>query len=157
MEIAERQRKPDDAPLVRCVPCKNEGRVPCSKHDKGELPLEDSVLHCSLIAECAECGGAGWLDCSDCENPRWVDVLATKRDRSKACKGASDEIDGVMSMLGLQLNYLNVIAIPMIIGFADLLLNRGLDKWRNGMGLRGFQGIGLKYPPAPTYTPYADD
>ena len=41
--------------------------------------------------------------------------------------------------------------------FADLLLNRGLDKWRNGMGLRGFQGIGLKYPPAPAYTPYADD
>ncbi|MDF5949196.1 phage/plasmid primase, P4 family [Pseudomonas aeruginosa] len=41
--------------------------------------------------------------------------------------------------------------------FADLLLNRGLDKWRNGMGLRGFQGIGLEYPPAPAYTPYADD
>jgi putative DNA primase/helicase len=41
--------------------------------------------------------------------------------------------------------------------FADLLLSRGLDKWRNGMGLRGFQGIGLRYPPAPTYTPYADD
>ncbi|HDR3117511.1 phage/plasmid primase, P4 family [Pseudomonas aeruginosa] len=41
--------------------------------------------------------------------------------------------------------------------FADLLLNRGLDKWRNGMGLRGFQGLGLKYPPAPAYTPYADD
>ena len=41
--------------------------------------------------------------------------------------------------------------------FADLLLTRGLDKWRNGMGLRGFQGIGLKNPPAPTYTPYADD
>lgn len=41
--------------------------------------------------------------------------------------------------------------------FADLLLTRGLDKWRNGSGLRGFQGIGLKNPPAPTYTPYADD
>lgn len=41
--------------------------------------------------------------------------------------------------------------------FADLLLTRGMDKWRNGMGLRGFQGIGLKYPPAPSYTPYADD
>jgi len=41
--------------------------------------------------------------------------------------------------------------------FADLLLTRGLDKWRNGMGLRGFQGIGLKNPPAPTYTPYVDD
>ena len=41
--------------------------------------------------------------------------------------------------------------------FADLLLTRGLDKWRNGMGLRGFQGLGLKYPPAPAYTPYADN
>ena len=41
--------------------------------------------------------------------------------------------------------------------FADLLLTRGLDKWRNGMGLRGFQGIGLKHPPTPAYTPYADD
>jgi putative DNA primase/helicase len=41
--------------------------------------------------------------------------------------------------------------------FADLLLTRGMDKWRNGMGLRGFQGVGLKYPPAPSYTPYADD
>jgi hypothetical protein len=91
-----RSASPTDAPLVRCVPCKNEGRLPCSKHDKSEMPFEDSVLHCSHIAECAECGGAGWLDCTDCENPRWVDVLATKRDRSKACKGASDEIDGEM-------------------------------------------------------------
>ncbi len=41
--------------------------------------------------------------------------------------------------------------------FADLLLTRGLEKWRNGMGLRGFQGIGLKHPPTPAYTPYADD
>jgi hypothetical protein len=90
------ERKPDDAPLVRCVPCKNEGRLPCSKHDKGEMPLEDSVLFCSHVAECAECGGAGWLDCTDCENPRWDGVLEKKRDRSKACKGASDEIDGQM-------------------------------------------------------------
>ena len=41
--------------------------------------------------------------------------------------------------------------------FADLLLTRGLEKWRNGMGLRGFQGIGLKHPPTPAHTPYADD
>lgn len=41
--------------------------------------------------------------------------------------------------------------------FADLLLTRGLEKWRNGMGLRGFQGIGLKAPPTPGYTPYADN
>ena len=41
--------------------------------------------------------------------------------------------------------------------FADLLLTRGLEKWRNGMGLRGFQGIGLKAPPTPAYTPYSDN
>jgi putative DNA primase/helicase len=38
-----------------------------------------------------------------------------------------------------------------------LLLTRGLEKWRNGMGLRGFQGIGLKAPPTPSYTPYSDN
>jgi putative DNA primase/helicase len=41
--------------------------------------------------------------------------------------------------------------------FSDLLITRGLEKWRNGMGVRGFQGIGLKLPPTPAYTPYADD
>ncbi|ARK50054.1 phage/plasmid primase, P4 family [Burkholderia pseudomallei] len=41
--------------------------------------------------------------------------------------------------------------------FSDLLITRGLDKWRNGMGLRGFQGIGLKAPPTTAYTPYADN
>ncbi|WP_045771219.1 phage/plasmid primase, P4 family [Xanthomonas albilineans] len=29
--------------------------------------------------------------------------------------------------------------------FADLLLTRGLEKWRNSTGLRGFRGVGLKH------------
>ena len=41
--------------------------------------------------------------------------------------------------------------------FSDLLITRGIEKWRNGVGVRGFQGVGLKYPPAPSYTPYADN
>ncbi len=41
--------------------------------------------------------------------------------------------------------------------FSDLLITRGLDKWRNSMGVRGFQGIGLKQPHTPAYTPYADN
>ncbi|MHA6846352.1 phage/plasmid primase, P4 family [Ralstonia syzygii] len=40
--------------------------------------------------------------------------------------------------------------------FADLLLTRGVEKWRNTAGLRGFRGIGLKHPATPAYTPYAD-
>lgn len=31
--------------------------------------------------------------------------------------------------------------------FADLLITRGIEKWRNGAGLRGFKGIGLKVAP----------
>ncbi len=30
--------------------------------------------------------------------------------------------------------------------FSDLLLSRHVQKWRNGVGLRGFQGIGLRHP-----------
>ena len=41
--------------------------------------------------------------------------------------------------------------------FADLLLTRGLEKWRNSMGVRGFRGVGLKHPPTPASAPYADD
>lgn len=40
--------------------------------------------------------------------------------------------------------------------FADLLLTRGLSKWRNSMGLRGFRGLSLKFPETPSYSPYLD-
>lgn len=41
--------------------------------------------------------------------------------------------------------------------FSDLLITRGYEKWRNGSGVRGFKGIGLKSPPSASYTPYADN
>lgn len=41
--------------------------------------------------------------------------------------------------------------------FADLLLTRGMEKWRNSMGLRGFQGVGLKEPPKDRFVPYLDN
>ncbi len=41
--------------------------------------------------------------------------------------------------------------------FSDLLITRGLEKWRNSMGVRGFQGVGLKQPHTPAYTPYTDN
>jgi putative DNA primase/helicase len=40
--------------------------------------------------------------------------------------------------------------------FSELLLMRGLEKWRNSSGLRGFIGIVLKNPPKPAYSPYDD-
>ena len=41
--------------------------------------------------------------------------------------------------------------------FSDLLITRGVEKWRNSVGVRGFRGVGLKDPPKPAYTPYADN
>ena len=41
--------------------------------------------------------------------------------------------------------------------FSDLLLTRGLEKWRNSAGIRGYQGIGLKNPSQPGYVPYIDN
>ena len=43
--------------------------------------------------------------------------------------------------------------------FSDALLTRRFEKWRNGSGMRGFVGIGLKEPtsiPRSTY-PYNDN
>lgn len=41
--------------------------------------------------------------------------------------------------------------------FSDLLITRGVEKWRNAAGLRGLRGIGLKHPPTLAYTPYTDN
>jgi putative DNA primase/helicase len=38
--------------------------------------------------------------------------------------------------------------------FSDTLLARRLDKWRNGMGARGFVGIGLKAPTCSSSSPF---
>ncbi len=83
-------------PFVRCIPCKNEGRIPCAAHPKEEMHLEDGVQLCSLVADCAACSGTGWLDCADCENPRWVDALATKRAQQAGLKTLTARFDDEM-------------------------------------------------------------
>jgi len=57
----------DHAPLVKvtdddtdgpiCKRCRSEGRKPCSQHEKGECALDDEVIFCSELANCATCGG----------------------------------------------------------------------------------------------------
>ncbi|MCC7012284.1 MAG: hypothetical protein IT454_06975 [Planctomycetes bacterium] len=93
--VAQDKRAPDE-PFVRCIPCKNEGRVPCASHAKVELHLEDSVSYCSAVAGCATCGGTGWLDCTDCENPKWPEVLAKKRAQMASFAASSAKLDGEM-------------------------------------------------------------
>ncbi|MBL8803672.1 MAG: hypothetical protein JNN27_16850 [Planctomycetes bacterium] len=89
--------KPEqEAPLVRCGPCKNEGRVPCAAHPKHEMHLEDDVELCSVVADCTTCTGTGWLDCAACENPRWTDVLELKRSRQKSLQTFAARFDAEM-------------------------------------------------------------
>lgn len=37
--------------------------------------------------------------------------------------------------------------------FSDLLITRGVEKWRNAAGVRGFRGVGIKHPPTPAHPP----
>ena len=40
--------------------------------------------------------------------------------------------------------------------FSDLLISRGIEKWRNAIGLRGFRGLGLKAQTTASYTAFND-
>ncbi|NCX04019.1 MAG: hypothetical protein EBV72_14290, partial [Betaproteobacteria bacterium] len=40
--------------------------------------------------------------------------------------------------------------------FSDLLISRGIEKWRNAIGLRGFRGLGLKAQTTASYAAFAD-
>ena len=41
--------------------------------------------------------------------------------------------------------------------FSDLLITRGVEKWRNTAGVRGYRGIGLIAPATFLHAPYADN
>jgi len=62
-----------------CRRCRSTGLQPCSQHPRSECELEHSVLYCSVIAACKECGGTGWLPCPHCENQPAREALERKR------------------------------------------------------------------------------
>jgi len=41
--------------------------------------------------------------------------------------------------------------------FSDLLISKGVERWRNSSGVRGFQGIGLKQGAPVRFTPHEVD
>jgi len=66
-----------------CTKCKNVGRLWCSEHDKNveerEYVDEDELQYCSVIADCAVCGGTGWVLCPQCKPPEVAQALEKKR------------------------------------------------------------------------------
>lgn len=70
--------------LVRCTKCSNVGSTPCGLHPKKDCELEGNVLYCSIIGNCAICGGTGHVDCAKCTNEPVEARLAVKRARVPA-------------------------------------------------------------------------
>ncbi|MCA8981702.1 MAG: hypothetical protein H6831_03650 [Planctomycetes bacterium] len=67
----------DEGPV--CKKCRSEGREPCPEHEKHECALEESVLFCSEVADCATCGGTGYVDCPFCDNDSVQSGLEKRR------------------------------------------------------------------------------
>jgi hypothetical protein len=84
------------APL--CAKCKSTGRQFCPEHDKERdvLPHEDNVWFCSVLADCATCGGTGFIDCPFCDNPAPGIELAKRRERIARERPALEHYDTEM-------------------------------------------------------------
>ncbi len=61
-----------------CRKCESKGKLPCKEH-KGDLELEQRVLHCSVAVACKKCGGALEIDCPSCDRPEILAELLAKR------------------------------------------------------------------------------
>jgi len=66
-------------PAGECKKCRGAGRLPCGEHPKNECELEDKVLYCSVVADCAVCGGAGFVSCEICKDEEAARRLDDKR------------------------------------------------------------------------------
>jgi hypothetical protein len=73
-----------DKPAGICTKCKGVGRLWCSEHDKNveerEYIDEDELQFCSVIADCAVCGGTGWILCPQCKPPEIAQALDKKKE-----------------------------------------------------------------------------
>jgi len=83
-----------DAPV--CKKCQSTGRLPCSEHPREECTLEDEVIFCGVIADCAVCAGVGFTPCLDCQNAPARAAIEAKKVEVATRKVALDYIDKTM-------------------------------------------------------------
>jgi hypothetical protein len=79
-----------------CKKCASTGRQACSEHKREECAWEDGVLFCSVVADCAVCAGAGFVDCPACEQPAAQDALTRKRERGAGLRANLERFDREM-------------------------------------------------------------
>ena len=82
--------------IGECKKCHGAGRLPCSEHPKGECEYEDRVLFCSVVADCAVCGGAGFVSCDVCHDEAVAKRLEEKRAKVQERKPLLKPIDDKM-------------------------------------------------------------
>jgi len=85
----------DEAPV--CKKCLSTGRQPCTEHERDACLLEDAVLFCSTIAECAVCAGVGFTACPDCENKPAREAIEAKKAAVAVRKVGLAYIDTTMN------------------------------------------------------------
>jgi len=88
------QDAPDSGPVCRA--CSSSGSIACGEHKRGEPAWEESVLFCSVVADCPECLGAGQVDCPKCENAASDARLEAKRALVSELRGPIERYDQEM-------------------------------------------------------------
>ncbi len=80
---AGNQLSAQKARRVACTYCKDKGQLPCKKHSKKELELENdgTVVFCTEAASCKTCGGTLFVDCKHCENAAVEEELDGRRTK----------------------------------------------------------------------------
>lgn len=85
---------PAQAPVQpSCKFCQSTGRMPCGEHPRSECELEDAVLFCSALVDCAVCGGTGFVVCKECKSPTAQAALDAKKAQFGPRKTALAELD----------------------------------------------------------------
>lgn len=63
----------------KCTKCKGVERLVCSEHTKDEGCDEDLLEYCSVVADCAQCAGVGWLPCAACASAETIAKADAKK------------------------------------------------------------------------------
>lgn len=85
LAVASEPTAPQEGPPgPACLKCGSRGTIPCNEHPRAECELERNALYCSVLADCAECGGLGIVDCPKCDNRAAEEELEKARERFAA-------------------------------------------------------------------------
>ena len=66
-----------------CRTCGDTGLMPCKKHSKADLEMEEGALFCSEMIRCTKCGGTLKVDCKKCRKDVSAQIEQASEEKSK--------------------------------------------------------------------------